>query len=181
MRYRYRLSLYDDSDLDKEIADYLTQLVSSNRKQEMLRTFIRAGYAMVIKKQGDDLAYLSSISDHDKSAILRKAMAAPLGTQPHGGEGNPFQGKQNREAISGYTRHEQFSHQVNRDPVVISGYTRHEQSSASPDSINKQKDPGGSMTDNKPSIAANPPQDIASGDPSSGPDDPVDFMTLLQQ
>lgn len=71
MRYRYRLSLYDDSDLDKEIVDYLSRLPSSHRKQEMLRTFIRAGFSTVAKKTQDDIAYLDGLSDQQKSLLVR--------------------------------------------------------------------------------------------------------------
>lgn len=71
MRHRFRVSLYDDSDLDKDILDFLS---GSSRKQEMLRTFIRAGYAMVINKQDTSLAYLESMEEDQKAAFAYMAM-----------------------------------------------------------------------------------------------------------
>lgn len=80
MRYRYRLSLYDDDALDQEIVDYLAR---SPRKQELMRSLMRAGFALMIKRQEENLAYLSSMTDEEKAFLIDRSFSRPLQSAEH--------------------------------------------------------------------------------------------------
>lgn len=62
MRHRYRVSLYDSDELDRDLIDYIDD---SQRRQELLRSLLRVGYSVLIRKEDDATAYLSSLTKDD--------------------------------------------------------------------------------------------------------------------
>lgn len=82
MRHRYSVSLYDDYHLDAELIDYISDH-GKGRRQELLRSLIRAGYtALVQQKSGkesiissinpDELKKIVSLLDSEKSSAIEK-------------------------------------------------------------------------------------------------------------
>lgn len=160
MRHRYRVSLYDDSDLDKEIVDYLA---STSRKQEMIRTFMRAGFAMVVKKQEDSLAYLEAMDDGQKALLAQYAIATR-----HSEKENST--PRNGESFSHYA--EPGIHRRDSSP----GYLKNTENGSSRD---EEKPPSPPHYQ----VSHKTPEELSTADTGEDavPDEPVDFMTLLQQ
>lgn len=71
--HRYRVGLFDDNELDAEIIE---KIHSSRRRQEYIRSLIRAGHALLVRKLNDSQSMMLAMDNEEMEALIMKDMAS---------------------------------------------------------------------------------------------------------
>lgn len=73
MRHRFVISIYDDNLIDEDLLEYIFSHDGSKR-QEVLRTLLRAGFSSLIQYKNNQGAMLSSIDRDSISIVINSLM-----------------------------------------------------------------------------------------------------------
>jgi hypothetical protein len=78
MRTRFQVSLYTEYETEAEIIDYLTSF-DIRKRQEILRTLIKAGYSSMVKHKNSSASMLSSVDPDVLNALMQQLMVNGAG------------------------------------------------------------------------------------------------------
>lgn len=67
-RHRLTVGLYEDNPLDAEVLEYLVDIGTSSKRQEILRSFVRSGFVQMVKQENEHFSYLAQM---DETALLQ--------------------------------------------------------------------------------------------------------------
>lgn len=77
-RIRYQVSLYTEYESEAEIADYLTSF-DVRKRQEIIRTLVKAGYSSMVKHKNSSASMLSSVDPDMLNALMQQLMVNGAG------------------------------------------------------------------------------------------------------
>lgn len=125
-RHRFNFAMYDDSFVDTEIIDYISNHEAGHARQEAIRSLLRAGFSSLIKNNDSKQASIDSIDPKVLNAAIQTlnniTNAGHAQSASHGGiaQGYPQQSPHNQERPNAeqHSSHNQHTPNVNNEQTI---------------------------------------------------------------